>query len=66
MKVSIRRIENQGFHVIRADCIWEPATDDKNAFIDEYLKMEKYGFDFGGKLINKIMSPGKKYYQSGQ
>lgn len=32
------------------------------AFIDEYLKMAKYDFDFGGKMINKIMSPGLKLF----
>jgi hypothetical protein len=32
------------------------------AFVYEYMKMAKYNFDFGGVLINKIMSPGFKIF----
>jgi len=32
------------------------------AFVNEYMKMAKYSFDFGGVLINKIMSPGFKIF----
>ncbi len=62
MNESIRRIESSGYHVTLDQCIWEAAQNDEIAFINEYMKMAKYGFDFGGKLINKIMSPGMKLF----
>ena len=60
MQASISRITNQGYSVTSSN--WTPAPNSQVAFIDEYLKMAKYDFDFGGKMINKIMSPGLKLF----
>lgn len=57
---SKNRLEKQGFEIL--DKVWQEAKDNTTAFIDEYMKMARYVFDFGGKLINKIMSPGFKYF----
>ncbi|MGM9681215.1 MAG: polymorphic toxin-type HINT domain-containing protein, partial [Eubacteriales bacterium] len=62
MNRSINRLTKQGYNVI--DSHWTPASNSSVAFVDEYMKMAKYDFDFGGKLINKIMSPGFKIYNS--
>lgn len=62
MQASIRRLQKQGFEVV--DSLWEPARDSYTAFVNEYMKMAKYDFDFGGKLINVIMSPGFKIFSS--
>lgn len=62
MQTSIRRLQKQGFEVV--DSLWEPAKDSATAFVSEYMKMAKYDFDFGGKLINEIMSPGFKIFSS--
>ena len=62
MNRSINRLTKQGYNVI--DSHWTPASNSKVAFVDEYMKMAKYDFDFGGKLINKIMSPGFKIFNS--
>jgi len=43
---------------------WTPATNNEMAFIQEYLGMANYSFDFGGVLYNKIHSPGRKLYLS--
>lgn len=59
---SIKRITAQGYEVI--DYLWEPSKNSATAFVDEYMKMAKYGFDFGGKMINKIMSPGFKIFHA--
>ena len=42
---------------------WTSAKNSQIAFIDEYMKMSKYNFDFGGQLYNKIISPGFKYFE---
>ena len=42
---------------------WEPANSDEDAFIDEYLKLKKYGGPKSSNTYNKIQSPGKKYYE---
>lgn len=60
MLASVRRLGKQGYTV--SDYNWTAAKNSTVAFIDEYMKMSKYGFDFGGKLINKIMSPGFKLF----
>ena len=62
MQRSVRRLTKQGFTVVKK--AWQPAKNHATAFIDEYMKMSKYNFDFGGKLINKIMSPGFKLFHS--
>ena len=63
MQASIRRLKSQGY-TITSKPKWTPAANSKVAFVDEYMKMSKYNFDFGGKLINKIMSPGFKIFNS--
>ena len=63
MQASMRRLQRQGY-TITSSPQWTPAANSKIAFIDEYMKMSKYDFDFGGKLINKIMSPGFKIFNS--
>ena len=56
-------MNTRGGRIVRAtESDWSPAPNSKVAFIDEYLKMAKYDFDFGGKMINKIMSPGLKLF----
>lgn len=55
-KVAIEKIEV-------VDSIWQPARNSQTAFVDEYMKMSKYKLDFGGKLINRIMSPGAKIFE---
>ena len=60
MQSSIRRLQKQGFLV--TDSLWESARNSSTAFVNEYMKMAKYNFDFGGVLINKIMSPGFKIF----
>jgi len=60
MARSIRRLQKQGFEIVGQ--AWEPAKDSATAFVYEYMKMAKYNFDFGGVLINKIMSPGFKIF----
>lgn len=62
MKTSVRRLQKKGFEVV--DAVWQPSRNNATAFVDEYMKMAKYDFDFGGKLINKIMSPGFKIFHS--
>lgn len=62
MDVSIRRLEHRGYEVVEA--VWQASRNNATAFVDEYMKMSKYAFDFGGKLINKIMSPGFKIFSS--
>ena len=44
------------------NAVWTPAKNKQVAFIDEYMKMAKYEFDFEGILYNKIMSPGAKLF----
>ena len=62
MQVSIRRLEKEGFTIV--DHHWDPAPNSDIGFVYEYMKMAKYNFDFEGKMINKIMSPGfKKFNQ---
>ena len=63
MEASIRRLKSQGY-TITSKPQWTPADNSKIAFVDEYMKMAKYNFDFGGQLINKIMSPGFKIFNS--
>jgi RHS repeat-associated protein len=42
---------------------WEAASNNRQAFIDEYLKMESVGFGKPGtKTYNRIWSPGRSYY----
>ena len=62
MMESIKRLTKQGYTVTNSQ--WTPSSNNQTAFVDEYIKMSKYGFDFGGKMINKIMSPGFKIYNS--
>ena len=62
MMQSIRRLEKNGYEVVREKCIWEAAPNSDIAFVNEYMKMAEHGFDFGGKMINKIMSPGFKLF----
>ena len=64
MQVSIRRLENSGYIVNRGISRWDPAPSDQMAFVHEYLKMAEYAFDFGGQLINKIMSPGMNIFNN--
>ena len=63
MKASTKRLKSQGY-TITSEPQWTPADNSKIAFVDEYMKMAKYNFDFGGQLINKIMSPGFKIFNS--
>ena len=60
---SIKQLEKQGYEVVKSLSSWQPAPNHTVAFIDEYMKMAKYGFDFGGKMINRIMSPGAKLFE---
>ena len=62
MHASMRRLQRQGFDVVNT--LWESAPNSSTAFVNEYMKMAKYNFDFGGVLINKIMSPGFKIFSS--
>ena len=62
MQASIRRLSRKGYDII--DYTWEASKNNATAFVDEYMKMAKYNFDFNGKLINKIMSPGFKIFHS--
>ena len=62
MKQSIRRLKKQGYTITYSD--WSPSLNSQTAFVDEYMKMAKYNFDFGGKMINQIMSPGFKIFNS--
>jgi len=42
---------------------WETASSNRQAFIDEYLKMEGAGYGKSGiKTYNRIWSPGRNYY----
>lgn len=48
---------------------WRWARNEEVGFIDEYMRMSKYGFDFydrinnpNGILYNKILSPGSKIF----
>ena len=63
MQTSVRRLTKHGYS-ITAKPQWTPAANSQIAFVDEYMKMAKYDFDFGGKLVNKIMSPGFKIFNS--
>ena len=40
---------------------WTSSVNNKMAFVDEYMHMDKCGFRKGGNLLNKIQSPGYKY-----
>lgn len=60
MMTSVHRLEGDGHTVV--DYTWTASMDNKTAFIDEYMRMSNYNFDFGGKLINKIMSPGFRIF----
>ena len=41
---------------------WKRAKNHREAFIDEYIQMQKYGLEkYTGKSYNKIWSPGRKY-----
>lgn len=62
MNVSIRRLQKDGYQIV--DFLWEHADDSATAFVQEYMKMAKYNFDFGGQMINQIMSPGFKIFSS--
>ena len=62
MNASIKRLERLGYEIF--DYKWESSANHLTAFVDEYMKMAKYDFDFGGTLINKIMSPGFKIFHS--
>lgn len=42
---------------------WTPAANDEDAFIDEYLRMEKDGGYNSNNNYNIRQSPGKKYYE---
>ena len=55
------KLRDCGDKVVNA--VWTPAKNNQVAFIDEYMKMAKYEFDFGGILYNKIMSPGAKLFE---
>jgi len=42
---------------------WDPAISNRQAFIDEYWKMEDSGYGKAGvKTYNQRWSPGKRYY----
>ena len=62
MNGSIRRLQKDGYQIV--DFLWEHADDSATAFVQEYMKMAKYNFDFGGQMINQIMSPGFKIFSS--
>ena len=64
MMRSVSRLRKQGFNISDGNWHWDWAGSDKVGFIDEYMKMAKYDFDFEGKLINKIMSPGYRLFES--
>ena len=55
------KLRDCGDKVVNA--VWTPAKNKQVAFIDEYMKMAKYEFDFRGILYNKIMSPGAKLFE---
>lgn len=64
MMRSVSRLRAEGYSITEGNWHWDYACSDTVAFIDEYMKMAKYGFDFGGKMINKIMSPGFVLFNS--
>lgn len=68
MRKSARRVSKKyNDPVVKKE--WRWAKSDEVGFIDEYMRMSKYGFDFydpinnpTGILYNKIMSPGSKIF----
>ena len=63
-KESVARIRKQNHPITDGNWHWDWAESDTAAFIDEHMKMAKYNFDFGGTLLNKIMSPGRNLFES--
>ena len=68
MRASARRV-SKDFDDTVVKMEWRWAKSDEVGFIDEYMRMSKYGFDFydpkknpTGILYNKIMSPGSKIF----
>ena len=68
MRKSARRVSQQ-HHDPVVDMEWRWARNEEVGFIDEYMRMSKYGFDFydrinnpNGILYNKILSPGSKIF----
>ena len=64
MMRSVSRIRSQGYSITDGNWHWDWAANDTIGFIDEYMKMAKYGFEFGVKMLNKIMSPGFTLFNS--
>jgi hypothetical protein len=64
MMQSVARIRKQNHPITDGNWHWDWAESDTVAFIDEHMKMAKYNFDFEGTLLNKIMSPGRKLFES--
>lgn len=62
MRRSMSRLRKQGYEIL-SDGAWKSSLNSKTAFVDEYMRMAQYDFDFGGKLVNKIMSPGAKIFE---
>lgn len=68
MRTSARRVSRRyNDPVVNMD--WRWAKSDEVGFIDEYMRMSKYGFDFyhpktnlNGILYNEIMTPGAKIF----
>lgn len=68
MRTSARRVSRRyNDPVVNMD--WRWAKSDEVGFIDEYMRMSKYGFDFyhpktnpNSILYNKIMTPGAKIF----
>ncbi len=62
MRQSAREKENK-YNVKKQETDWTPASSDIDAFIDEYIRLEKGGGHRNNKNYNKIQSPGKKYLE---
>ena len=67
MKNSAKRISKMFNDQVKT-MDWKQAKNPKIAFIDEFMRMSEYGFDFfspnnpDSSLYNLIMSPGAKYF----
>lgn len=60
-RVSARTKSNRYQRNVKS-VVFRPAKNHREAFKQEYLLMKKHKFRQGGKLYNKIQSPGRKYY----
>jgi hypothetical protein len=60
MKRSIREQERATKDKV-VESTWKPSRNHREAFKDEDRAMEALGGITGGRLYNKINSPGRKY-----